>query len=492
MKSLTYSACFTLFLIGAQAAEATREGVLRSERPVSEEYLVTLEPGVARRPADPIQKGPSVPEVAQKMAFGAHGTILFTYEHALQGFAIRMPEGRAEALARDPRVKRVEENGWVEGDASQKYPPWGLNRIDQRYLPMDDYYFYGTTASNVHVFVLDSGLRTTHTQFTGRVGAGYGAINDGYGINDCYGHGTHVTGTLAGTTYGVAKGVTIHPVRVLNCQNTGTTAQIVAGVDWVTANSHLKPAVANMSLGGSPSSTMDDAVRRSINAGITYVVSAGNNNTSACNQSPARVSQAITVAATTMSDARASFSNYGSCVDLFAPGENVLSATHLSNNGFGTLSGTSMASPHVAGTAALYLAAHPTASPATVQSALICKSTKNVVSSAGSGSPNRLVYSRWDLDDPPTASFTSNCFQSTCYFSASASCDDHGISSYQWTFGDGTTGSGVSPNHTYPYAGTFSVRLTVTDTAGQTSSKTQSVTVTEQCPVCPACIICPE
>ncbi len=493
IRSSAAALLLLLLLLPAVAAGAARDGILRVERPVPDEYLVTLAPGVARRPTDPILAGPDVPELAQQMAFAYHGTVLFAYEYALQGFAVRMPEGRAAALARDPRVARVEENGTFEGGFSQHYPPWGLNRIDQRHLPMDDYFVYGTTASNVHVFVLDTGLRVTHTQFTGRVGAGYTAINDGYGINDCYGHGTHVTGILAGTTYGVAKGVTIHPVRVLNCQNSGTTAQIVAGVDWVTSNSFLKPAVANMSLWGSASSTMDDAVRRSINAGITYAVIAGNNNgANACNDSPARVSQAITVAATTMSDARASYSNIGSCVDLFAPGDDILSATNLSDTGFGTLSGTSMASPHVAGTAALYLATHTSASPATVQSALICKSTKNVVTNAGSGSPNRLLYSRWDLDDPPTVSFTSSCYQLTCNFSAAASCDDNGIGSYQWVFGDGGTATGVAPRYTFGYGGSFAVRLTVTDTAGQASSLTHTVTVTDGCPVCPTCIIWPE
>jgi len=224
------------------------------------------------------------------------------------------------------------------------------------------------------------------------VTSGYSAVNDGRGTDDCNGHGTHVAGTVGGSTYGVAKGVTIVPVRVLDCQGSGTNSGVIAGVDWVTAN-RSGPSVANMSLGGGASTALDDAVNRSISAGVTYVVAAGNDNQNACNSSPARVPNAVTVGATTSSDARASFSNYGSCLDVFAPGSSITSAWHTSNTATNTISGTSMASPHVAGVAALYLQGSTGASPATVTNAITSTATTGVLTGIGSGSPNRLVYS---------------------------------------------------------------------------------------------------
>ena len=241
-------------------------------------------------------------------------------------------------------------------------------------------------------YIIDTGILTSHSQFSGRTAAGYSAINDGRGTTDCNGHGTHVAGTVGGTTYGVAKGVTLIPVRVLDCAGSGTNAGVIAGMDWVT-NNHSGASVANMSLGGGASTAVDSAIARMTSSGVTVAVAAGNENQNACNVSPARAASAITVGSTTSTDARSSFSNYGSCVDVFAPGSNITSAWYTSTSATNTISGTSMASPHVAGVAALYLQGNPTASAATVTNAITSTSTPNKVTDAGSGSPNRLLYS---------------------------------------------------------------------------------------------------
>jgi subtilisin family serine protease len=360
---------------------------LRAERPLAGRYIVVLAAGPEERAAE------AVPQVAAGLTARYGGRVTFTYSHALRGFAVeQMTEGQARALADNPAVAYVEEDGVASGGVTQSPATWGLDRIDQRDLPLSNSYTYTTTASDVHVYVLDSGIRATHTEFGGRATLDYTAISDGYGADDCHGHGTHVAGTVGGATYGVAKAVRLHSVRVLDCNNRGSWSGIIAGVDWVTAN-HVKPAVANMSLGGGANQATDDAVRRSITAGVTYVIAAMNENVDACNTSPARTPQALTVGATTTSDSRASYSNYGSCLDLFAPGSNITSASRLSNTGTEVMSGTSMATPHVAGVAALYLTLNPSATPTQVATALLDNTTPGKVLSAGAGSPNRLLYS---------------------------------------------------------------------------------------------------
>ena len=395
----------------------------------------------------------------------------------------------AAALARNPRVRYIEQDSERFIVDTQLGATWGLDRIDQRDLPLSGAYTYTTFAAGVNVYVIDTGIRTTHTEFGGRASSGFTSVADGNGTNDCNGHGTHVAGTIGGATYGVAKGVTLYAVRVLNCSGSGSTSGVIAGIDWVT-NNHVSPAVANMSLGGGASTALDDAVRSSVASGVTYAIAAGNSNANACNSSPARVSQALTVGSSTNTDARSSFSNFGTCVDLFAPGSNITSAWNTGDAATNTISGTSMASPHVAGAAALYLATDPAALPATVHAAVVDNATINKLSSIGSGSPNRLLHSLFGgppVDAPPNATFTYSCTGLTCTFDGSGSIDDHGITSYAWDFGDLQGGSGATAVHTYGSGGTFTVSLTVTDTASQTDVESKSVTVTAGGAPCTGC-----
>lgn len=313
------------------------------------------------------------------------------YAFAINGFSAEMSEEQARQLSSDPRVKYVEEDQVVWANVSQSNPPWGLDRIGQRDLPLNQVYSYTTTGSGVNVYIIDTGIRRTHTQFGGRAFVGFDAVGDGQNTNDCNGHGTHVSGTVGGSTYGVAKGVRLFAVRVLNCSGSGTNSGVIAGVDWVTAN-HVSPAVANMSLGGGASTALDTAVRNSIASGVTYSVAAGNSNTNASNSSPARVSEAITVGSSTINDARSSFSNFGSVVDIFAPGSSILSSWNTSDTATATLSGTSMATPHVTGVAARFLQSNPSASPATVRNELVNQATLNHLSGIPTGTANRLLF----------------------------------------------------------------------------------------------------
>jgi len=316
------------------------------------------------------------------------------YTHALHGMVVSADDRKLASLLNDPRVDFVEEDGYVELSATQTGATWGLDRVDQRDRPLNGTYIYTPTAANVRAYIIDSGIRTGHNQFGTRLLGGYSAINDGRGTNDCNGHGTHVAGTVGGTTWGVAKQVRLVPVRVFGCTGGSANSTIIAGIDWVRANRVL-PAVANMSLGGPASSATDTATNNLINSGVTVVVAAGNNNgANACNYSPARVANAVTVGSTTSTDARSSFSNIGSCVNIFAPGSSITSAWYTSTSASNTISGTSMASPHVAGAAALYLTNNPSASPATVRNWLYSNATTNRVSNPGTGSPNRLLYTR--------------------------------------------------------------------------------------------------
>lgn len=321
-----------------------------------------------------------------------------TFRSVLSGFSASMSAQKAKSLAGDPRVAYVEQNSTVRLNDTQQNATWGIDRVDQRDLPLSTTYTYDTTASNVHAYIIDTGIRTSHSEFGGRASVGTDTVGGGQNGQDCQGHGTHVAGTVGGTSHGVAKNVNLVAVRVLDCDGSGTTAGVIAGIDWVTANAR-KPAVANMSLGGSASTSLDDAVKRSIASGVSYSIAAGNGlpilgiPANACNYSPARVPEAITVGATDRTDRRASFSNYGTCLDLFAPGVDITSAWKDSDTATNTISGTSMATPHTAGVAALYLSSHPTATPAQVRDALVNNATSGKVQSPLTGSPNKLLHS---------------------------------------------------------------------------------------------------
>lgn len=342
--------------------------------PEARAYIVTLARGVD----------------AQSIAH-AHGlTPRFVYRSALTGFAAEIPDQAIEGLRRNPLVQSIELDGIATIQTDQVNPPsWGLDRIDQRLLPLNQLYAYETQGSGVTAYIIDTGIHT-HSEFAGRLTSGYDFIDNDADADDCHGHGTHVAGTVAGTTVGVAKQASLVAVRVLGCNGSGTWSQVIAGVDWVVANAR-RPAVANMSLGGGRLDAVNLAVDNAVVAGIVFAVAAGNNGSNACNLSPAGAGNALTTGATDITDTRATFSNFGTCLDVFAPGVNIRSS--VQNGGYENWNGTSMATPHVAGVAALELAAYPAASAFEVNAAIKGYATPDRVVNAGTGSPNRLLFS---------------------------------------------------------------------------------------------------
>lgn len=475
------------------AARAAR--VHESPAPVPGQYLVLLKDGIARVPGQTVLDGPTVAEVARGFAAGYGVTVGRSFEHAAQGFVARTDRAGALRLAADPRVALVEQDAWVHASAVQLSPPsWGLDRIDQRPGGLDGRFAYGETGAGLHVFVVDTGIRSTHADFGGRVAAadGFTAVFDGWGTEDCNGHGTFVAGLVGGATYGAAKGVTLHPVRVLGCDGRGTISDVIAGINWVAqaveAHQQGKPSerwrgVANVSLEAPASYTLDLAVQRSVARGIAYVVAAGNGGVDACQVSPARVAEALTVAATDSTDQRPSWSNFGPCVDLFAPGVQVTSAYNRSDTDRASGGGTSMAAPHATAVTALLAAAYDWATPEDLRRLVIEAASRIRVGDPGPGSPDLLLYSASlsdGVDDPPYVTFTAECraAQRDCTFDAGASVDDGGITSWLWDFGDGTVAEGRSrARHRYPrgVAGPYTVTLTVTDTAGTQSSRAMDV-----------------
>jgi len=311
----------------------------------------------------------------------------YVYEAAVNGFSADLNQGQLTALQHNRNVDYIEPDQVVTADASVSANSWGRDRIDQRSLPLNGTYTYTTTASNVYAYVIDTGIQTSHPDFGGRAVAVYDAL--GGNGQDCNGHGTHVAGTIGGSAYGIARGVRLRAVRVLNCSGSGSTSGIIAAIDWVRTHAS-RPAVANMSLGGGFSSTLNTATNNLANAGIFIAVAAGNSNANACNSSPSSASAAYTTAASTSSDAKASYSNYGSCVDGYAPGSSIKS--DWINSGTNTISGTSMASPHVAGVAALYKGTFGDAASSTIVSWINNNATAGKITGNISGTPNRLLY----------------------------------------------------------------------------------------------------
>ena len=472
-RAISVSALILLFA----ASLAIAGNVRPAAEPVPGQYIVVLNNWVR-----------DVPAAAAEIAAQQGGLVDRVWNSALRGFSVRMSAAGAEALSHNPNVAWVEEEGLAHAITTQTSATWGLDRIDQRYLPVDTTYTYNQTGSSVHAYIIDTGILFTHVEFGGRAVSGFDAV-DGGTADDCNGHGTHVAGTVGGSTYGVAKNVHLVAVRVLDCNGSGLISGIVSGIDWLTANAE-RPAVANMSLGGGISDAMDLAVKNSIASGITYSVAAGNGNRAgrpqdACNYSPARVPEAITVSATTITDQKASFANYGPSVALFAPGVSITSAWLTSTTATATISGTSRSAPHVAGAAALYLELNPGAAPQAVRDAIYDATTKDSVVDPLTTNNHLLYTLAFDgsepspVNVPPVASFSATVSELTVSVADTSTDSDGSILSRSWSFGDGATATEATITHTYAAAGTYTVTLAITDDDGATATASRSVAVAE-------------
>ncbi|MFV2116543.1 S8 family peptidase [Micromonospora sp. LOL_025] len=467
-------------------AQAEPSGTIRyadGPNAVPDRYIVTLKPAALTAAA--------VDTRARELTGRFGGRTRHVYDSALAGFSVSMSAGQAERLAADPSVASVEQVQRIRVQDTQNNPPnWGDDRIDQRNLPLNQTFTYpAAPGQGVTVYVLDTGINASHTEFTGRVRQGTDMVDNDSTPQDCHGHGTHVAGTAVGTTYGVAKKAGVVAVRVLNCQGSGTNDDLIAGINWVRANAQ-KPAVVNYSIGcGSrcASQAMDSAVTSLINSGVQFVQAAGNSSDDACFYSPQAVAAAITVGNSTGSDGRNSSSNYGSCLDIFAPGTSIVSASHTSNNGSATMTGTSMASPHTAGAAALYLGTNPGATPAQVRTALVGNGTTGKITNPGSGSPNVLLYTGFIAGDPgpgnPTVTDPGDRSSAVGQAVDVQMQGSGGTAPYTWSASGLPAGLTIGASSgritgSASTAGTSTVTVTLTDAAGRTATATFTWTVT--------------
>lgn len=402
LSAISFAVLAGLTSVNAQAAKILS---VESNKAIEDQYIVVFTtPSVLN-----VKDSKAVAAFANKQAKALQNkhnvSITKEFGGVLNGVVINASAKQLKGLLNNPNIDYIEQDQVVTvtptitASGDQANPTWGLDRVDQRNLPLNSNYHYDFDGTGVTAYVIDTGVRISHNEFGNRASHGYDFVDNDNDATDCNGHGTHVAGTIGGGEYGVAKNVNIVGVRVLGCNGSGSYSGVISGIDWVKNNAS-GPSVANMSLGGGVSQAVDDAVNNAVASGVSFVVAAGNDNSNACNYSPARAANAITVGSTTSSDARSSFSNYGNCLDIYAPGSSITSAWYNSDTSTNTISGTSMAAPHVAGAVALYLDENPSLSPSQIDSLLSQRSSKGKVSNPQSGSPNELLYTLADGTDP--------------------------------------------------------------------------------------------